>query len=197
MAAPISAGLPFGGSGGPRGDPPGPVVLPPRLHREPDGGRLRRRPADRPGPESFRWAADLWGRQDVARSGRRYPGRSDSGAPPIPAVRPPRAVLLVVLRSSGGGVRRLRRPRVGSPPRRPRRRARGTSDTSAARRESLGPRPVRFRRRRAPPEPRDPVVVCPPILLRRRALGTPRHHRYYARPASRREPRRLSDGEEA
>src|SRR5437773_707468 len=122
MAAPISAGLPFGGSGGPRGDPPGPVVLPPRLHREPDGGRLRRRPADRPGPEPFRWAADLWGRQDVARSGRRYPGRGDSGAPP---------------------------------------------------------------------EPRDPVVVCPPILLRGRALGTPRHHRYYARPASRREPRRL------
>src|SRR5437773_877079 len=118
MAVPISADLPFGGSGGPRGDPPGPVVLPPRAHREPDGGRLRRR-------------------------------------------------------------------------------VRETSDASAAGRESLGPRPVRFRRRRAPPEPRDPVVVCPPILLRGRALGTPRHHRYYARPASRREPRRLSDGEEA
>src|SRR5216117_1189031 len=79
MAVPISADLPFGGSGGPRGDPPGPVVLPPRVHREPDGGRLRRRPADRPGPEPFRWAAALWGRQDMARSGRRYPGRGDSG----------------------------------------------------------------------------------------------------------------------
>src|SRR5439155_1671035 len=96
MAAPISAGLPFGGSGGPRGDPPGPVVLPPRLHREPDGGRLRRRPVDRPGPEPFGWTADLWGRQDVARSGRWYPGRGDSGASPIPAVRPPRAVLVVI-----------------------------------------------------------------------------------------------------
>src|SRR5207302_6929178 len=197
MAAPISAGLPFGGSSGPRGDPPGPVVLPPRLHREPDGGRLRRRPADRPGPEPFRWTADLRGRQDVARSGRRYPGRGDSGAPPIPAVRPPRAVLVVVLGSSVGGVRRLRRPRLGSPPRRPRRRVRETADAPAAGRQSLGPRPVRFRRRRAPPEPRDSIVVRPAILLRGRAPGTPRHHRYYAGPASGREPRRLSDGEEA
>src|SRR5437773_12449929 len=100
MAVPISADLPFGGSGGPRGDPPGPVVLPPRVHREPDGGRLRRRPADRPGPEPFRWTADLWGRQDVARSGRRYLGRVDSGASPIPAVPPFRAFLVVVFRSS-------------------------------------------------------------------------------------------------
>src|SRR5437867_13439005 len=118
MAAPISAGLPFGGSGGPRGDPPGPVVLPSRLHREPDGGRLRRRPADRPGPEPFRWTANLWGRQDVATSGRRSPRRGDSGAPPMPAVRPPRAVLVVVLRSSGGGGPHLRRPLFGCPPRR-------------------------------------------------------------------------------
>src|SRR5437773_12175116 len=197
MAVPISADLPFGGSGGPRGDPPGPVVLPPRVHREPDGGRVPRGPADRPGPEPFRWAAALWGRQDMARSGRRYPGRGDSGTPPIPAVRPPRAVLVVVLRSSGGGVRRLRRPLFGCPPRRPRRRVRDTSDASAAGRDSLGPRPVRFRRRRAPPEPRVPGVVCPTTLLRGRALGNPPHQRYYARPASGREPRRLSDGEEA
>src|SRR5439155_1845683 len=197
MAVPISASLPFGGSGGPRGDPPGPLVLPSRVHREPDGGRLRRRPADRSGPEPFRWTADLWGRQDVARSGRRYPGRGDSGAPPIPAVRPPRAVLVMVLRSSGGGVRRLRRPRLGSPPRRPRRRVRETSDASAAGREGVSPGPVRLRRRGTVPEPRNSVLVRPPILLRGRAPGTPRHHRYYARPASRGEPRRLSDGEEA
>src|SRR5205823_1430081 len=127
MAAPISAGLPFGGSGGPRGDPPGPVVLPSRLHREPDG----------------------------------------------------------------------RRPRLGSPPRRPRRRVRETSDASAAGREGVWPGPVRLRRRGTVPEPRNSVLVRPPILLRGRALGTPRHHRYYARPASRGEPRRLSDGEEA
>src|SRR5205809_1338364 len=197
MAVPISADLPFGGSGGPRGDPPGPVVLPPRVHREPDGGRLRRRPADRPGPEPFRWAAALWGRQDMARSGRRYPGRGDSGTPSIPAVRPPRAVLVVVLRSSGGGVRRLRRPLFGCPPRRPRRRVRETTPASAAGREGVWPGPVRLRRRGTVPEPRNSVLVRPPILLRGRALGTPRHHRYYARPASRREPRRLSDGEEA
>src|SRR5437667_10071743 len=98
MAAPISADLPFGGSGGPRGDPPGPVVLPSRLHREPDGGRLRRRPADRPGPEPFRWAADLCGRQDVAGSGRRYLRRGAAGTPPIPVVRLPRTVRVVVLR---------------------------------------------------------------------------------------------------
>src|SRR5205809_7671630 len=104
MAAPISAGLPFGGSGGPRGDPPGPVVLPPRLHREPDGGRLRRRPANRPGPEPFRWAADLWGRQDVARSGRRNPARGVLGAPPPPAVRPPPPVPGVSFRPSAGAV---------------------------------------------------------------------------------------------
>src|SRR5439155_1236303 len=113
MAAPISAGLPFGGSGGPRGDPPGPVVLPSRL------------------------------------------------------------------------------------PRRPRRRVRETADASGAGREGVWPGPVRLRRRGTVPEPRDPVVVCPTILLRGRAPGTPRHHRYYARPASGREPRRLSDGEEA
>src|SRR5438046_10210263 len=100
MAVPISADLPFGGSGGPRGNPPGPVVLPPRVHREPDGGRLRPRPADRPGQEPLRWAAALSARQDVSRAGRRYPGRGACGRPPVAAVRPPRAVLVVVLRTS-------------------------------------------------------------------------------------------------
>src|SRR6266566_2035667 len=160
-------------------------------HYEREGGRTERR-EDYVGPareaksrqEAARklLAFHRRGRQDVARSGRRHPGRGDSGASPIPAVRPPRAVLVVVLRASAGGVRRLRGPRLGRSPRRPRWRVRETTPASAAGREGVWPGPVRLRRRGTGPEPRKSVLVRPPILLRGRALGTPRHHRYYARP---------------
>src|SRR5207244_12464678 len=89
-----------------------------------------------------------------------------------------------------------RLPTVGSPLRRQRRRVRETTPASAAGRECVWPGPLRLRLRGTVPEPRHSVLVRPPILLRGRAPGTPRHHRYYAGPASRREPRRLSDGEE-
>src|SRR5205807_9596936 len=197
VGLPISGVRPFGDSGGPRGDPPGPVVLPSCLHREPDGGRLRWRLPDRRRPEPFRRGADVRGRQDVARPDRRYLLRCDPGTSPLPPLRPRCVVLLVVLRFLGSGVRLLRGPRLGRSPRRPGRRVRETEDASPPGREGVGPRPVRLRRRRAGPESCSSVVVRPAILLRGRAPRTARHHRYYARPASGREPRRLSDGEEA
>src|SRR5256886_8212543 len=97
VGLPISGVRPFGGSGGPRGDPPGPVVLPPRLHREPDGRRLRRRFPDRRRPEPVRWSADLRGRQDVARPDRRYLFPRGPWAFPLPPPLPARVVLLLVL----------------------------------------------------------------------------------------------------
>src|SRR2546428_10997210 len=47
---PISGSRTYAGRDGPRGGPAGLVVLPPRLRREPDGGRLRRGDAPRPCP---------------------------------------------------------------------------------------------------------------------------------------------------
>src|SRR5438552_1980040 len=142
-------------------------------HYEREGGRSERR-EDYVGP-----VREAKSRQEAARKPLAFHRRVQQA---------PRAVLVVVLRSSGGGVRRLRRPLFGSPPRRPRRRVRETADASGAGREGVWPGPVRLRRRGTVPEPRDPVVVCPTILLRGRAPGTPRHHRYYARPASPRAP---------
>src|SRR3989475_1856487 len=55
---PISGSRTYAGRDGPRGDPAGLVVLPPRLRREPDGGRLRRGGAHRflPNPPGSRAA---------------------------------------------------------------------------------------------------------------------------------------------
>src|SRR3989440_8566703 len=63
---PISGSRTYAGRDGPRGDPAGLVVLPPRLRREPDGGRLRRGDAHRfwPNPPGSR--AGLRRRGDVA-----------------------------------------------------------------------------------------------------------------------------------
>src|SRR2546427_6203297 len=66
------------GRDGPRGDPAGPLVLPPRLRREPDGGRLWRRHANRLRPDAPRWREALRRREDVARARRRHAG----GCPP-------------------------------------------------------------------------------------------------------------------
>src|SRR5437016_7006553 len=177
MALPISAALPLGGFGGPRGEPPGPVVLPPRVRGEPDGGPLRRRSLDRLRTEALGRRAALRGRQDVARPYRRHDLRRDPRRIAVPAVSAPRPFVLVVFRLSRNRPHRFGRPGLRRPPRRPRRCVPQAADASAARREGVRPRPVRLRRGRPPPEPRDSLLVRPAIFHGGRVAGGPRHHR--------------------
>src|SRR6266540_4000092 len=187
---------PFRGPDGPRGDPASPLVLPPRVRREPPGRRLRRRHPDRLRADAARSRETLRRREDVARPRRRGAVGRVPGPPPLRAVQRPRVGFLVVVRTVSGGVRGVRPPRRRRAARRPRGRLRETTTTSAARREGARPRPVRLRRRRPRGGPRHPGVVGASVLLRGRAPRTPRHHRYYAGPSSGRERRRLPDREE-
>src|SRR5213079_2918084 len=131
-------------------------------------------------------------RQDLARPRRRDLRGRRPGAPPLRTVSRPLSLVELVPRIDGP-----RSPRGLCGPRRPRGRLRQEADASVPRREGVRARPIRFRPRRAPPEPRGALVVPPAILLRRRAPRPPRHHRYYARAASGRELDRLSNREEA
>src|SRR3989442_5357576 len=88
------------GGDGLGGVPEGPLVLPPRLRREPDGGRLWRRHANRLRPDAPRWREALRRREDLARARRRYAGgRVPPGGPcPFPPCLPPAVIV---------GIRRL------------------------------------------------------------------------------------------
>src|SRR2546425_5867715 len=85
------------GRDGPRGDPAGPLVLPPRLRREPDGGRLWRRHANRLRPDAPRWREALRRREDVARARRRHAGGWLPLASPAPSPPSPSPHLIMVI----------------------------------------------------------------------------------------------------
>src|SRR6266571_883034 len=182
---------------GPRGDRAGALVLPPRVRRESHGRRLRRGNADRLRADAAGRRSGVRGREDLARPRRRDALRRGPRPPPLRAVQSLRPGIELVLRIVRGSVLRLRTPRPRRTPRRPGGRLRQATPASAAGREGAGPRPVRLRRGGPPGEPRDSGVVRPAVLLRRRAPRPARHHRYYAGPSSRREPRRIPDREEA
>src|SRR5436309_1550569 len=153
---------------------------------------------EREAGRSARRRAHVRRRQDLARPRRRDLRWRRPGAPPLRTVSRHLSLVELVPRIDGPrSPRGLCGPRLRRAPRRPRGRLRQEADASAPRREGVRARPIRFRPRRAPPEPRGALVVPPAILLRRRAPRPPRHHRYYARAASGRELDRLSDREEA
>src|SRR3989454_7664571 len=127
------------GRDGPRGDPSGPLVLPPRLRREPDGGRLWRRHANRLRPDAPRWREALRRREDLARARRRHAGGRVPRAAPGPSLPGLRADVIVVIRRRRNGAFGVRGPRLRRAPRGPGCRLPQTTDAQAAGRES--PRP--------------------------------------------------------
>src|SRR2546428_1238837 len=202
-SASFGAGLPicsartYAGRDGPRGDPAGLVVLPPRVRREPDGRRVRRRDADglRPNLPGRRAALRRW--EDLARPRGWHRVRGVPGFAPDRANQPLRTEFHVVVRIVRGGTRGLRGPRHRRAPGGPNRGVPQTADAQAPRCKSPRPRPVRFRRRRPDAQPRDSRVVDPAFFLRRRAARAPCHHPYHARPASGGECHRIPDRPEA
>src|SRR3989441_379422 len=202
-SASFGAGLPicsartYAGRDGPRGDPAGLMVLPPRVRREPDGRRVRRRDANglRPNPPGRRSALRRW--EDLWRPRGWHRVRGVPGFAPDSANQPLRTEFHVVVRIIRGGTRGLRGPRHRRAPGGPNRGVPQTADAQAPRCKSPRPRPVRFRRRRADAQPRDSRVVDPAFFLRRRAARAPCHHPYHARPASGGECHRIPDRPEA
>src|SRR3989454_12751754 len=128
------------GRDGPRGDPAGPLVLPPRLRREPDGGRLWRRHANRLRPDAPRWREALRRREDVARARRRHAGGWPPRGAPCPSLPglPAGGIVGLWRRPDGGFGGRGARPR--RPPRGPWGRPPPTTGSQTPGRESPRPR---------------------------------------------------------
>src|SRR2546427_5747116 len=100
------------GRDGPRGDPAGPLVLPPRLRREPDGGRLWRRHANRLRPDAPRWREALRRREDLARARRCHAGGRVTRAPAGPSLPGPRADVTAAIQRSPHGTFGVPCPRL-------------------------------------------------------------------------------------
>src|SRR3989454_8081507 len=163
---PISGSRTYAGRDGPRGDSAGLVVLPPRLRREPDGGRLRRGDAHRLWPNPRGSRAALRRREDVAGPRGRHVVGGVPGSALDRTVQPLRAEFHVVVRTGRRGVRGLRGPGLRRAPRGPRGCVPQATDAQAPWCEGPRPRPIRFRGRGSPPVPHDSRMVGPAVLLR-------------------------------
>src|SRR5439155_14670038 len=138
---PISGSRTYAGRNGPRGDPAGLVVLPPRVRREPDGGRLRRGPAYRLWPNARGSRAALRRCQDVAGPRRRHVVGGVPGSALDRTVQPLRAEFPVVVRTGRRGVRGVRGPGLRRAPRGPCGCVPQAANAQAPRCESPRPRP--------------------------------------------------------
>src|SRR5213594_1291901 len=109
------------------------MVLPPRVRREPDGRRVRRRDADglRPNLPGRRAALRRW--EDLARPRGWHRVRGVPGFAPDSANQPLRTEFHVVVRIIRGGTRGLRGPRHRRAPGGPNRRVPQTADAQAPR----------------------------------------------------------------